>query len=50
VRNFKVPNYIIVITKQRLKKRPLELPQEKTLSPSENVGDLLKNENPYKSS
>ncbi len=31
-------------------KKPLELPQEKTSSPSKNSGEPKKNENPQKSS
>jgi len=41
-RKFKVPNYIIIITKQILEKKPFELPQEKTSSPSKNDGDPKK--------
>jgi hypothetical protein len=44
VKNFKVSNYITIITKK--KKKPLELPQEKTSSLLENNGDPQKNENP----
>jgi hypothetical protein len=46
----KRPKYITIESKEKSTKRPLELPQEKTLNSLENNGDPKKIENPYKSS
>jgi hypothetical protein len=46
----KCPRYITIESKHKSTKRPLELPQEKTLSTLENYGDPKKIENPFKSS
>jgi hypothetical protein len=38
--------YITILSKTNIKKRPIELPQEKTFNPKKTMGILKKMENP----